>query len=484
MAAAGDSLDQQVLVSLDDIEAAAVRVRSTVVRTPLLRSQSPGLPDLWLKCENLQLTGSFKIRGATNAVAQLSAEERAAGVVAHSSGNHAQALARAASAAGTTATIVMPDDSAVVKQRATRALGAEVVLVQAAERLERAEQIHRRTGAAFIAPFEDARVIAGQGTIGLEIVEQLPSVGLVLVPVSGGGLIAGVAAALKARSSGIRVIGVEPALAGDLAEGMAVGARVQWDVADTNRTIADGLRVPAVGRLPWEHIRVLVDDVLTVSEDEIRSAVRDLALREHLVVEPSGAVTYAAARQLAAAGNRSIDGRHPLRGQRRPRRVRRHHPVDATGRGGYGAGPMRSFGLYSLARLGLFLVSFGVVWAVANIWLDWNATNALGAAVIALLVSALASYVLLRGLRDRTALEVATRADRMRDAFARSRRDLDDGPEPPRSWYDDQRRRHRATTRPTASAVRRSARRGRCRGAPAPGRRRRHRVRPRPTRAR
>jgi threonine dehydratase len=300
MAAAGDSLDQHVLVSLDDIEAAAARIVSTAVRTPLLRSQSAELPNLWLKCENLQVTGSFKIRGATNAVAQLSADERAAGVVAHSSGNHAQALARAAGAAGTTATIVMPDDSAVVKQRATRALGAKVVLVHPAERLERAEQIHRRTGAAFIAPFEDARVIAGQGTVGLEIVEQLPSVGLVLVPVSGGGLIAGVATALKSRSPDIRVIGVEPALAGDLAEGLAVGARVQWDVADTNRTIADGLRVPAVGRLPWEHIRVLVDDVLTVTEDEIRSAVRDLALREHLVVEPSGAVTYAAARKLAA----------------------------------------------------------------------------------------------------------------------------------------------------------------------------------------
>lgn len=300
MAAAGDSLDQQVLVSLDDIEAAAARIVSSVVRTPLLRSQSPDLPDLWLKCENLQLTGSFKIRGATNAVAQLSSEQRAAGVVAHSSGNHAQALARAARAAGTSATVVMPADSAVVKQRATRALGAEVVLVDAAERLERTEQIQRDTGAAFIAPFEDRRVIAGQGTIGLEIVDQLPSVGLVLVPVSGGGLIAGVATALKARSSDIRVVGVEPALAGDLAEGMAAGTRVEWDVADTNRTIADGLRVPAVGRLPWEHIRVLVDDVVTVTEDEIRSAVRDLALREHLVVEPSGAVTYAAARLLAA----------------------------------------------------------------------------------------------------------------------------------------------------------------------------------------
>jgi threonine dehydratase len=300
MAAAGDSLDQQVRVSLDDIEAAAARIVSTVVRTPLLRSQSPDLPDLWLKCENLQLTGSFKIRGATNAVALLSSEQRAVGVVAHSSGNHAQALARAARAVGTSATIVMPADSAVVKQRATRALGAEVVLVDAAERLERTEQIRRETGATFIAPFEDPRVIAGQGTIGLEIVDQLPSVGMVLVPVSGGGLIAGVATALKARSSDIRVIGVEPELAGDLAEGMAAGARVEWDVADTNRTIADGLRVPAVGRLPWELIRVLVDDVVTVTEDEIRSAVRELALREHLVVEPSGAVTYAAARRLAA----------------------------------------------------------------------------------------------------------------------------------------------------------------------------------------
>jgi threonine dehydratase len=296
MAAMGDSLNEQALVSLAEVEAAAARIASTAVRTPLLHAQSPELPDLWLKCENLQVTGSFKIRGATNAVAQLSGEERTAGVVAHSSGNHAQALARAARTIGTSATIVMPHDSAVVKQRATRALGAEVVLVDVTERVERTEQIHRDTGAALVPPFDDRRVIAGQGTIGLEILDQLPSVGVVLVPVSGGGLIAGVATALKARAPGVRVIGVEPALAGDLAEGLASGTHVAWEVADTNRTIADGLRVPAVGRLPWQHISVLVDDVVTVTEDEIRAAVRDLALREHLVVEPSGAVTYAAAR--------------------------------------------------------------------------------------------------------------------------------------------------------------------------------------------
>jgi threonine dehydratase len=296
MAVTGNSPDEQVLVTAAEVEAAAARIASTAVRTPLLRSQSPDLPDLWLKCENLQVTGSFKIRGATNAVAQLSDSERTAGVVAHSSGNHAQALARAARAVGTSATIVMPHDSSAVKQRATRALGAEVVLVDPAERLERTEQIHRDTGAALVPPFDDRRVIAGQGTIGLEILNQLPSVGVVLVPVSGGGLIAGIAAALTARSADVQVVGVEPALAGDLAEGLASGTHVSWDVADTNRTIADGLRVPAVGRLPWEHIRVLVDDVVTVTEEQIRAAVRELAMREHLVVEPSGAVTYAAAR--------------------------------------------------------------------------------------------------------------------------------------------------------------------------------------------
>lgn len=287
------------LVSLDEIRAAAERIAGLAVRTPLLPSQSPELANIWLKCENLQRSGSFKIRGATNAVAMLSSAELANGVIAHSSGNHAQALALAARAAGTRATIVMPYQSRTVKQEATKALGAEVVLVDAADRLVETERLRRASGAALVPPYDDARVIAGQGTIGLEIVADLPPVGVVLVPVSGGGLISGIATAVKALRPDTIVVGVEPELAGDLAEGFAAGQRVAWEVDAVGRTIADGLRVPEVGDLPWRHIRRYVDDVVTVTEDEIRSAMRELVYREHLVVEAAGAVPYAAARSYA-----------------------------------------------------------------------------------------------------------------------------------------------------------------------------------------
>jgi len=269
----------QALVGLRDIEAAAERIAGFVRRTPLLctrlgRTDAP----LFVKAECLQVGGSFKLRGATNAVALLSGEQRARGVITHSSGNHAQALAQAARAAGIAATIVMPRQTPEVKRVATAEQGAEVVLVDISQRAAELERIQAQTGAVFVSPFDDAAVVAGQGTIGLEVLDDLPEVATVLVPVSGGGLISGIAAAIKATAPQVRIIGVEPELAGDLAEGFARGTRVTWDSADTGRTIADGLRVPTVGELTWRHITALVDDVVTVSEDAIRSAMRAVVL--------------------------------------------------------------------------------------------------------------------------------------------------------------------------------------------------------------
>ena len=282
------------LVTLPDVEVAAARISGVVRRTPLLstswgRRESP----LHLKAECLQVGGSFKARGATNAITALNDEERARGVITHSSGNHAQGVARAARDLGVQATIVMPHQSPAVKRAATEALGAEVVLVDIAERAAEVDRIRARTGAVFVPPFDDLRVIAGQGTVGLEIVEDLPEPASVFVPVSGGGLISGIAVAVKARWPSARVIGVEPELAGDLAEGFARGERVTWDTGRTGRTIADGLRVTAVGELNWRHITALVDDVVTVSEDQIADALRRIVLDSKLVAEPSGAVAVA-----------------------------------------------------------------------------------------------------------------------------------------------------------------------------------------------
>ncbi len=281
------------LVTVDDIKEAGPRIASLARRTPTLPAVVAGR-NAWLKCENLQVGGSFKIRGAANAVALLSPAELAAGVVAHSSGNHAQALARAARAAGTRATIVMPRDAPLVKQAATREEGAEIVFVDIADRISETERIQQQSGATLIPPFDDPRVIAGQGTVGLEILGDVPDLDAVLVPVSGGGLISGIAVAVKSLRPDVAVIGVEPALAGDLAEGFAAGRRVEWPSSRTGATVADGLRVPSVGVQPWRHIQAYVDDVVTVSEDEIRTAMHDLAVTQHLVAEPSGAVSYAA----------------------------------------------------------------------------------------------------------------------------------------------------------------------------------------------
>ena len=287
-------MEGEDLVGLADIEAAAERIAPAVRRTPLLAtSLGAAAAPVFVKAESLQLGGSFKLRGATNAVALLTDDERALGVITHSSGNHAQALARAARAAGIEATVVMPRSTPAIKRVGTEALGAKVVLVDPAERAAEAERIHAETGAVFIPPFDAAAVIAGQGTLGVEIVADLPEVATVVVPVSGGGLISGVAAALRALSPAVRIIGVEPELAGDLADGFARGERVTWPTAATGRTIADGLRVPTVGELNWRHISALVDAVVTVSEDAIRTAMRRIVVEEKLVCEPSGAVAVA-----------------------------------------------------------------------------------------------------------------------------------------------------------------------------------------------
>jgi threonine dehydratase len=232
---------------------------------------------------------------------------RAAGVVAHSSGNHARAVAWVAHELGIRAVIVMPDAAPPVKVEAVRRLGAEVVIVPPHERDTRAEELSAEQGFVLVRPYDDPAIVAGQGTAGLEIVQDRPDVDVVLVPVSGGGLIAGVATAVKSVNPSAVVIGVEPELAGDAAESFRTGSRVTWTPEQTYRTIADGLRTTSVGELPWRQIQRYVDDVITVSEDEIRDAVVRVATGCRLVAEPSGAVATAA--YLHRAGRLPAEGR-------------------------------------------------------------------------------------------------------------------------------------------------------------------------------
>lgn len=287
------------LIDLDDIQSAAGRIRGSVLRTPLVPALwgDPERP-LWIKPENLQAIGAFKVRGAFNAIARLGEDAKALGVVAYSSGNHAQAVAYASALSGITAHIVMPEETPTIKIAATRQLGARVVLCGAGQREAVAQELVSTTGGVLIPPFDHPDVIAGQGTVGLEIAEDLPDVANVLVPVSGGGLASGVGTAIRALCPAARVFGVEPELAADTAEGLRLGHRVNWSIEDRNRTVADGLRSQP-SELTFTHLQRVLDDVLIVTEEQILDAVAELARRAHLVAEPSGAVALAAYRAVA-----------------------------------------------------------------------------------------------------------------------------------------------------------------------------------------
>jgi threo-3-hydroxy-L-aspartate ammonia-lyase len=283
------------LVSLAEIREAADRLASVAVRTPLV--PVPRLsPQLLVKPESLQPTGSFKLRGAYNAIGAAGQEAIQHGVIAHSSGNHGQAVAYAAALLGVHAVVVVPSTAPKVKIDAIEYYGAELVTVAPtmSARIAAAEELSATYGYVPIPPFDDRRVIAGQGTIGLEIAADCPWVDLVLVPISGGGLISGIAAAVRATCPGAVVIGVEPELAADARDSLRRGERVAWPAADAQRTIADALRVEQVGALPFAHLRELVTDIVTVTEDEMRTAVRLLATQARLIAEPGGAAAVAA----------------------------------------------------------------------------------------------------------------------------------------------------------------------------------------------
>ncbi len=292
------------LITFADIQTAAARISGLISRTPLLPfvaadAEADGAR-VWLKAENLQPIGSFKLRGAGNRLLALSPDERARGVVAYSSGNHAQGVAYTARHLAMRATIVMPTTTPRVKLAATRALGAEVVLYDPAT--ERREDVADRVRARFpadalptlVPPFDDPYIVAGQGTVGLEIWQDQPETDLVLVPVGGGGLLSGTALALKTLNPNVRIVGVEPALAADAQASLRAGHRVAWPAADTQRTLADGVRTLEVGELPFALMQQYVDDIITVSEAEIRAVTRRILLEARLVVEPTGALALAA----------------------------------------------------------------------------------------------------------------------------------------------------------------------------------------------
>ncbi len=290
------------LVNLETIRAAAARIAGIAIRTPLIRAPFKGVAgrgtgrEIWLKAESLQPVGAFKMRGASNKILQLKAEEIGRGVITYSSGNHAQAVAYAAREVGAKAVIVMPSNAPAIKRAATLALGAEVVDVGVAssERLAKAEELVKEHGYVVIPPYDDEQIIAGQATCGLEIIEEMPELDLVLSPVSGGGLLSGVAAAVKQARPQCKVFGVEPELAGDTAESYRAGKIVTWPAELTSRTIADGLRTQSVGVRNFAHIQAFVDGIVTVTEAEIRAAMRAIVTATRLVPEPSGAVTTAA----------------------------------------------------------------------------------------------------------------------------------------------------------------------------------------------
>lgn len=289
-----NTTDQQS-VCFDEIQQAAIRIQDYVLTTPAVPAESLSRSvgaDLFFKCENLQQIGAFKARGACNAVLQLTDAQAAAGVVTHSSGNHAAALARAARTRGITAHIVMPHNSSAAKIAAVRGLGVEPRFCEptAAARAEMADQVAAETGATLVHPYNDPHIIAGQGTATLEFLQQVTDLDVLVVPVGGGGLASGALIAARALQPGLEVIGAEPAWADDAVRSLKAGSMQPPERFDS---IADGLRAP-LGSLTYPIISQLIDDILPVSEDMIKEATRQSICQARLVVEPSGAVPLAA----------------------------------------------------------------------------------------------------------------------------------------------------------------------------------------------
>ena len=283
-------------ITLESIRAASNRIRPLVKRTPVMTSRGfnerSGV-EAYLKCENLQTGGAFKIRGAATFVSTMDAAALAKGVVAFSSGNHAQAVAIAARNVGAKATVVMPEDAPKSKMQATRDQGATILLYDRLkdDREALGRKIAAETGATLIPPYDHPLTVIGQGTCGLELIEEIPDLDAMVVCTGGGGLLAGCAVAMKGINPNIRVFGVEPELANDWALSMAAGHPVS---VDPSRTIADGLRTPQPGSVTFPIVRKLVEGILLVTEDEIKETVKYLIGRMKIVAEPSGAVAAAA----------------------------------------------------------------------------------------------------------------------------------------------------------------------------------------------
>ncbi|MEY3912373.1 MAG: threo-3-hydroxy-L-aspartate ammonia-lyase [Limnohabitans sp.] len=287
----------RVLPTFDDVRAAAQRLHGHAHRTPVLRSatleQRLGA-QLFFKCENFQRMGAFKFRGAFHALSRLTPEQRRAGVVAYSSGNHAQAVALSAQILGLSATLIMPHDASPAKLAATRAYGATVVGYDRynEDAMALARELAAREGRTFIPPFDHADVLCGQGTAALELFEEVGELDVLLVCLGGGGLLSGCALASRALSPRCRVYGVEPEAGNDVQQSFRRGERVR---IPTPRTIADGAQTPLVGELTFEIIRRHVDDILTVTDEQLVEAMRFYAERMKMVVEPTGCLTLAAA---------------------------------------------------------------------------------------------------------------------------------------------------------------------------------------------
>lgn len=286
------------MITLQDITTAQKRLNGVIVRTPLLPyPTAEPHRQLFLKPESLQAVGAFKLRGAYNKIASLTEAEKKQGIIAFSSGNHAQGVAYAAQKLGIKATIVMPAIAPQIKVANTKAMGAEVVLLKDGGEEEwrvAAETLAAKHNYVMIPPFNDETIIAGQATVGLEILEDLPAVGAILVPIGGGGLISGVSAAIKLSGKKTKIIGVEPEIANDAQQSFRKGSIQKLPLSQTRQTMADGMRATQIGDITFAHIQSFVDNIITVSEAEIKEAMRLMILKNRLITEPSGAVPAAA----------------------------------------------------------------------------------------------------------------------------------------------------------------------------------------------